>query len=144
MSVMEFVCWTLGGLAVAGVIGWLAWEMVHAPTEVTTPLDDLLGPVYGPEVSDADLRARVLGEPCIDPDCANCAAPLPDEDDADAAFASAMRMLNGAWEDEAMDPLVERIVAIVQNAVVEAEAVELDECEAEFLADPMHFGRPAS
>lgn len=141
MSIIDFICWTLGGLAVIGVIAWLAWEMVHAPTEVTTPLDDLLEPVAGPKVSDDEMRARVLGEPCIDPDCSNCAAPLPDEDDADAAFASAMRMLNGEAADEAMDPIVERIVAMVQDAVVEAEAVELDECEAEFLADPMHFGR---
>ena len=141
MSIIDFACWTLGGLAVIGVIAWLAWEMFHAPTEVPTPLDDLLEPVAGPKVSDDEMRARVLGEPCIDPDCSNCAAPLPDEDDADAAFASAMRMINGATADEVMDPIVERIVAMVQDAVVEAEAVELDECEAEFLADPMHFGR---
>lgn len=80
-------------------------------------------------------------ESCIDPDCSWCAAPHPGEDDADAAFESAMRMLNGEAADAAMDPMVERIVAIVQNAIVEAEAVELDECEREFLADPMHFGR---
>lgn len=137
--------WGLALVAVLATVGWLALEAVHAPTEVeSTPLDDLMDGPTEPAVSDADLRARVLGEPCMDPDCANCAAPFPGEDDADAAFASAMRMLNGEAADVVMDPLVERIVGIVQNAIVEAEAVELEECEAEFLADPMHFGKAES
>jgi hypothetical protein len=144
MSAAHWAGWLVvaGSLIVAGI--YRIRKYGRAEGGEVTPLDDLLGPVRGPEVSDADLRARVLGEPCTDPDCANCAAPLPGEDDADAAFDSVMRILNGEEADEAMDPIVERIVAIVQNAVVEAEAVELEECEAEFLADPMHFGRAES
>lgn len=62
-------------------------------------------------------------------------------DPLDLHFESAMRMLSGAEADAVMDPIVERIVTTVRNAIAAAEAVELDEHEAEFLADPMHFGR---
>ena len=140
MSIMDFACWTLGGLAVIGVIAWLAWEMFHAPTEVTTPLDDLLGPVYGPTVSDDEMRARVLGEPCSDPDCANCVVPLPEED-VDEHFDRVVQMLNGVIESADLDPMVERIVAKVHEVIAAAEAVELEECADEFLADPLNFGR---
>lgn len=63
-------------------------------------------------------------------------------DPLDEHFDSVMQMLNGVIDASALDPMVERIVAKVHEAIAEAEAVELHECEAEFLADPMHFGRP--
>ena len=62
-------------------------------------------------------------------------------DPLDEHFDSVMDMLNGAVTDPAMDAIVDRIVAKVHEVIAAAEAVELHECEAEFLADPMNFGR---
>lgn len=63
------------------------------------------------------------------------------EPDVDAHFDSVNEMLNGS-QTAAMDPIVARIVDKVHEVIAAAEAVELEECEQEFLADPMHFGRP--
>lgn len=43
MSSDEFFGWGLAILGAVCLVGWLAWEAFHAPTEVeSTPLDDLL------------------------------------------------------------------------------------------------------
>lgn len=62
-------------------------------------------------------------------------------DPLDEHFDSVMAMLNGAVTDPAMDAIVGRIVAKVHEVIAEVEAAEDFEREAEFLADPMHFGR---
>lgn len=65
----------------------------------------------------------------------------PTPDPLDEHFNSVMRMLNGVVDGVALDPMVEHIVSKVHEAIAEAEAAELAECEEEFLADPMNFGR---
>lgn len=43
MSADEIYGWTLAGLGVIGLVGWLVYSLFNAPTEVeSTPLDDLL------------------------------------------------------------------------------------------------------
>lgn len=63
-------------------------------------------------------------------------------DPLDEHFDSVMDMLNGIVTDPVMDDMVTRIVAKVHEVIAEVEAAESFEHEAEFLADPMHFGRP--
>lgn len=65
-------------------------------------------------------------------------------DPLDEHFEDVMRMLNGAVTDPVMDDMVSRIVAKVHAVIAEVEAAESFEHEAEFLADPMHFGRAES
>ena len=62
-------------------------------------------------------------------------------DPLDEHFDSVMDMLNGAVTDPAMDAIVDRIVAKVHQVIAEVEAAEDFEHEAEFLADPLNFGR---
>lgn len=62
-------------------------------------------------------------------------------DPLDEHFDSVMQMLNGVIDASALDPMVERIVAKVHEVIAEVEAAESFEREAEFLADPLNFGR---
>jgi hypothetical protein len=81
MSAEQFF-WGLALIAVLATVGWLALEAVHAPTEVPTPLDDLMD---GPEQVGDDTLA-VFAEPsgwtdCKDPDCTWCVLPAEPEHD---------------------------------------------------------------
>lgn len=79
MSSDEFVGWGLAILGAVCLVGWLAWEAFHAPTEVeSTPLDDLLEASAGgdnlawtePIVLAGAESLEYAGHCCID-----CGAP---------------------------------------------------------------------